>query len=102
MVAGLLVMMVAVTAAVVVMQEGQRKIPVQYAKRVVGPADVRGPVHAHPAADQHRRRDPGHLRLVADPVPGDLTRFIQHPWMQYVLGGAVARAPHLHRAVHAR
>ena len=28
--------MVAVTAAVVLMQEGQRKIPVQYAKRVVG------------------------------------------------------------------
>jgi len=33
---GLVVMMVAVTAAVIVMQEGQRKIPVQYAKRVVG------------------------------------------------------------------
>jgi preprotein translocase subunit SecY len=32
----LILMMVAVTAAVVVMQEGQRKIPVQYAKRVVG------------------------------------------------------------------
>jgi preprotein translocase subunit SecY len=31
-----LVLMVAVTAAVVIMQEGQRKIPVQYAKRVVG------------------------------------------------------------------
>jgi preprotein translocase subunit SecY len=30
------VLMVAVTAAVVIMQEGQRKIPVQYAKRVVG------------------------------------------------------------------
>jgi preprotein translocase subunit SecY len=29
-------LMVAVTAAVVIMQEGQRKIPVQYAKRVVG------------------------------------------------------------------
>jgi preprotein translocase subunit SecY len=31
-----LALMVAVTAAVVIMQEGQRKIPVQYAKRVVG------------------------------------------------------------------
>src|SRR5205823_5300383 len=33
---GLILMMVAVTAAVIVMQEGQRKIPVQYAKRMVG------------------------------------------------------------------
>jgi len=32
----ILLMMVAVTAAVVLMQEGERKIPVQYAKRVVG------------------------------------------------------------------
>jgi preprotein translocase subunit SecY len=33
---GVAVLMIAVTAAVVIMQEGQRKIPVQYAKRVVG------------------------------------------------------------------
>ena len=33
---GIVIMMVLVTAAVVIMQEGQRKIPVQYAKRVVG------------------------------------------------------------------
>src|SRR5207249_8865669 len=33
---GVLVLMLAVTAAVIIMQEGQRKIPVQYAKRVVG------------------------------------------------------------------
>jgi preprotein translocase subunit SecY len=32
----IILIMVAVTAAVVLMQEGQRKIPVQYAKRVVG------------------------------------------------------------------
>jgi preprotein translocase subunit SecY len=32
----IVLLMVAVTAAVVLMQEGQRKIPVQYAKRVVG------------------------------------------------------------------
>src|SRR5262249_30287365 len=33
---GLIALMIAVTAAVVLMQEGQRKIPVQYARRVVG------------------------------------------------------------------
>src|SRR2546428_8128265 len=32
----ILLMMIGVTAAVVLMQEGERKIPVQYAKRVVG------------------------------------------------------------------
>src|SRR5207247_1146875 len=32
----IVLLMVAVTASVVLMQEGQRKIPVQYAKRVVG------------------------------------------------------------------
>src|SRR5207249_163615 len=35
-VVGIVLVMVGVTAAVVLMQEGQRKIPVQYAKRVVG------------------------------------------------------------------
>ncbi len=33
---GLLIMMAIVVAAVIVMQQGMRKIPVQYAKRVVG------------------------------------------------------------------
>ena len=33
---GVIVLMLAVTAAVIIMQEGQRKIQVQYAKRVVG------------------------------------------------------------------
>ena len=33
---GVIALMLAVTAAVIIMQEGQRKIQVQYAKRVVG------------------------------------------------------------------
>ena len=35
------------------------------------PADVRRVEHAHPAQGEHRRRHPGHLRLVDPGVPGD-------------------------------
>ena len=34
-------------------------------------ADVRRVEHAHPAQGEHRRRHPGHLRLVDPGVPGD-------------------------------
>ena len=34
-------------------------------------ADVRRVEHAHPAEGEHRRRHPGHLRLVDPGVPGD-------------------------------
>ena len=51
---GVLALMLAVTAAVIVMQEGQRKIQVQYAKRVVG-RRVRGAVDPHPLRINGRR-----------------------------------------------
>src|SRR5262249_35714291 len=35
------------------------------------PASLRRAVDPHPAPDQHRGRDPGHLRVIADPVPSD-------------------------------
>ena len=35
------------------------------------PADVRRVEHAHPAQGEHRRRHPGHLRVVDSGVPGD-------------------------------
>ena len=63
------------------------------------PAHVRGPVHPHPAPNQHRGRDPGHLRLVADPVPGDADPVHPAPVDAVRVGSAVARAPDLHRAV---
>ena len=61
----------AVIAAIVFMQEGQRRIPVQYAKRVVGPADGRRRLDLPAAAREHGRRHPGHLRRVADGLPAD-------------------------------
>ena len=61
----------AVIAAIVFMQEGQRRIPVQYAKRVGGPADVGRQLDLPAAAREHGRRHPGDLRRVADGVPAD-------------------------------
>ena len=54
----------AVVAFVVLMEQGQRRIPVQYAKRMVGRRQYGGIVHLHPDQGQPGRRHPGHLRLV--------------------------------------
>ena len=59
----IIVVMVVVVAFVVFMEQAQRRIPVQYAKRMVGPPDVRRHVHLHPDEGEPGRRHPGHLRL---------------------------------------
>ena len=67
----------AIIAAIVFMQEGQRRIPVQYAKRVVGRRMAGGGSTYPAAAREHGRRDPGDLRGLADGLPahrGQLTR----------------------------
>ena len=60
---------VAVVAVIVFFERGQRRIPVQYAKRVGRPEDVRRPVDAPAAQGEHRRRHPADLRLVDPDVP---------------------------------
>ena len=81
---GLVVMMVAVTAAVVVMQEGQRKIPVQYAKRVVGRRMYGGQSTHIPLRINTAGVIPVIFASSLILFPATLTRFIHHPWMQYV------------------
>ena len=56
---------VIMVAAVVFVEQAQRRIPVQYAKRHGRPPAVRRHVDLHPDQGQHGRRHPGHLRLVA-------------------------------------
>ncbi len=79
-------MMVGVTAAVVIMQEGQRKIPVQYAKRVVG-RKVYGGQSTHIPL---RINTAGVIPVIfASSIilfPATLARFIQDPygWMQAI------------------
>ena len=81
-------MMVVVVAAIVFVERGQRRIPVQYAKRVVGPADVRRPDDAPAAARQHRAassRSSSRSSIIA--FPQTIASFFQanNPWMQTVV-----------------
>ena len=77
-------MMVAVTAAVIVMQEGQRKIPVQYAKRVVGRRMYGGQSTHIPLRINTAGVIPVIFASSLILFPATLTRFIQHPWMQAI------------------
>jgi preprotein translocase subunit SecY len=54
--------LIVILAAIVFIEQGQRSIPVQFAKRVVGRRHVRRPEHLHPAEDQPGRRRPDDLR----------------------------------------
>ena len=58
----LIVFMVFVTAFIVFMEKSQRRIPVQYAKRVMGREGLRWAEHLPAAPRKHRWRDPGDLR----------------------------------------
>ena len=53
---------IAIVVAVVFIQEGQRRIPIQYAKRMVGRRMTAGGSQPHAAAREHGRRHPGDLR----------------------------------------
>ena len=67
----LIVAMVVVVGFIVFVERGQRRIQVQYARRVVG-RRMYGR-HEHPSASEgeHLRGHSAHLRLVAADVPGD-------------------------------
>ena len=80
----LMIMMVLVTAAVVVMQEGQRKIPVQYAKRVVGRRMYGGQSTHIPLRINTAGVIPVIFASSLILFPATLTRFIAHPWMQAI------------------
>ncbi len=81
---GIIVMMVLVTAAVVIMQEGQRKIPVQYAKRVVGRRIYGGQSTHIPLRVNTAGVIPVIFASSIILFPATLTRFIPHPWMQAI------------------
>jgi preprotein translocase subunit SecY len=80
----LVAMMVLVTAAVVIMQEGQRKIPVQYAKRVVGRRIYGGQSTHIPLRVNTAGVIPVIFASSIILFPATLTRFIPHPWMQVI------------------
>ena len=61
----------AIIVAIVLVQEGQRRIPVQYVCRQVGRRCPRRGEHPPSFANQPGRRDPGDLCVVDPLVPGD-------------------------------
>src|SRR5260370_37463295 len=77
-------MMVLVTAAVIVMQEGERRIPVQYAKRKVGRRMAMGQTAHVPLRINTAGVSPVIFASSLILFPATLTRFIQHPWMQAI------------------
>jgi preprotein translocase subunit SecY len=80
----IIVLMVGVTAAVVLMQEGQRKIPVQYAKRVVGRRVYGGQSTHIPLRINTAGVIPVIFASSLILFPATLTRFVPHPWMQAI------------------
>jgi preprotein translocase subunit SecY len=81
---GLCALMVAVTAAVVLMQEGQRKIPVQYARRVVGRRVYGGQSTHIPLRINTAGVIPVIFASSLILFPATLTNFMPHPWMRAV------------------
>jgi preprotein translocase subunit SecY len=79
---GLCLLMLAVTAAVVLMQEGQRKIPVQYARRVVGRRVYGGQSTHIPLRINTAGVIPVIFASSLILFPATLTNFIPHPWMR--------------------
>jgi preprotein translocase subunit SecY len=80
----ILVLMLAVTAAVIIMQEGQRKIPVQYAKRVVGRRVYGGQSTHIPLRINTAGVIPVIFASSLILFPATLARFVPTWWMQAV------------------
>jgi preprotein translocase subunit SecY len=80
----IVLLMIGVTAAVVLMQEGQRKIPVQYAKRVVGRRVYGGQSTHIPLRINTAGVIPVIFASSLILFPATLTRFMPYVWMQGV------------------
>ena len=68
----------AVIVGIVFVQEGQRRIPVQYAKRDGRAQDDHRRLDLPAAARQHGRRHPGHLRGLDHGLPADRRAAPEH------------------------
>ncbi|GAK59020.1 preprotein translocase subunit secY [Candidatus Vecturithrix granuli] len=81
---GLLIMMAIVVAAVIVMQQGMRKIPVQYAKRVVGRRIYGGQSTHIPLRVNTAGVIPVIFASSIIVFPATLARFLNKPWAQAI------------------
>jgi len=81
-----LVVMVVVVGAIIVMERGQRRIPVQYAKRVVGRRMYAGQSSHLPLKINTSGVIPPIFASSILLFPATITSFIDHPWAQTVAG----------------
>lgn len=81
---GLLIVMTLVVAAVILMQQGVRKIPVQYAKRVVGRRIYGGQSTHIPLKVNTAGVIPVIFASSIIVFPATVARFVDKPWMQAV------------------
>jgi len=79
---GLLFVMALVVAAVILMQQGTRKIPVQYAKRVVGRRIYGGQSTHIPLRVNTAGVIPVIFASSIIVFPATLAKFVNNPWMQ--------------------
>ncbi len=80
----LVTFMLAVVGGIVFMEAGQRRIPVQYAKRVVGRKMYGGQSTHLPLKINTSGVIPAIFASSIIVFPATITQFIQHPWMQDV------------------
>jgi preprotein translocase subunit SecY len=85
----LLVLMVAVVAAIVFVEQGQRRIPVQYAKRVVGRRMYGGQSTHLPLKINTSGVIPPIFASSIIMFPATIANFINVPWMQNIAGAMV-------------
>jgi len=82
----LLLMMVAVVGVIVFVESGQRRIPVQYAKRVVGRKMYGGQTTHLPLKVNTAGVIPPIFASSIIMFPATIANFIPHPWMKTVAG----------------
>merc|ERR1739841_434057 len=80
----LLILMIAVVGAIVFTEGGQRKIPIQYAKRVVGRKMFGGQSAHLPLKVNTSGVIPPIFASSIIMFPATIAQFISHPWMQSV------------------
>ena len=80
----LLALMVAVVAAIIYMERGQRRIPVQYAKRIVGRRMYGGQSTHLPLKINTAGVIPPIFASSIIMFPATIANFINHPWMKAI------------------
>lgn len=89
----LLVFMVVIVAAIVFMETGQRRIPIQYAKRVMGRKMVGGQSTHLPLKVNTAGVIPPIFASSIIMFPATIAQFVGHPWMQVVSNSLTPGTP---------